>query len=351
MSDDGLPEAAWTYLRALDAELSDVPSGTAEEIVADVRAHIADALDSGRSADEILAGLGAARDVARQAREELGLPAQDRPARAGRTLSLVAVAVGVLIAVCVSFLLPSAVPMEPIQADPGEQGVLRRLGPGIALLTLLPALVAAAPLVAPARARAGVRFAGATVLTMFACAAGETGLYYFPLALMAWAAAIVPWALRRGAGGRWWRYLTGGFVAMPGVLVAVASAGGSVGVGWVGAALWIAGPLAAGALCAYGIRAGYAVTALAGALVMALAMAERGFLFAAFWLFGGLYLALGAAGYAVARPPEGDPATSRAADGDPTSSPADGDPAGTPGPPARPAPATEVDPPAAAAAG
>ncbi|MBQ1041677.1 MULTISPECIES: HAAS signaling domain-containing protein [unclassified Micromonospora] len=320
MSDDGLPEAAWTYLRELDAELSDVPSGTAEEIVADVRAHIADALDSGRSIGEILAGLGGAPEVARAAREELGLPAQDRTDRAGRTLSLVAVAAGVLIAVCVSFLLPSTVPVEPIQADAGEQGVLRRLGPGIALLTLLPALVAAAPLVAPARVRAGVRFAGAAVLTMFACAAGETGLYYFPLALMAWAAAIVPWAVRRGAGGRWWRYLTGGVVAMPGVLVAVASAGESVSVGWMGAALWIAGPLAAGALCAYGIRAGYAVTALAGALVMVLAMTERGFLFAAFWLFGGLYLALGAGAYAASR------AT-------------DGEPAATPGPPARPEPA------------
>ncbi|MEU4637426.1 hypothetical protein AB0F90_23760, partial [Micromonospora chalcea] len=142
MSDDGLPEAAWAYLRALDAELSDVPSGTAEEIVADVRAHIADALDSGRSADEVLAGLGAAPDVARQAREELGLPDQDRPERVGRTLSLVASAVGVLIAVCVSFLLPSTVPVEPIQTDAGEPGVLGRR-PGIALLTLLPALVAA----------------------------------------------------------------------------------------------------------------------------------------------------------------------------------------------------------------
>ncbi|MEV1056858.1 hypothetical protein AB0I92_06370 [Micromonospora chalcea] len=354
MSDDGLPEAAWAYLRALDAELSDVPSGTAEEIVADVRAHIADALDSGRSADEVLAGLGAAPDVARQAREELGLPDQDRPERVGRTLSLVASAVGVLIAVCVSFLLPSTVPVEPIQADAGEQGVLGRLGPGIALLTLLPALVAAAPLVAPARVRAGSRLAGAIALTMFACAAGETGLYYFPLALVAWAAALVPWAVRRGAGGRWWHVLAGGIVAMPGVLVAVASAGGSVGVGWVGAALWIAGPVAAGALCAYGFRAGYAVTALAGALVMILAMAERGFLFAAFWLFGGLYLALGAAGYAAARPADGDPATARAADGDPaTSPPVDGDPAGAPGAPARPrpAPATEADPEAAAPAG
>lgn len=322
MSDDGLPEAAETYLRALDAELSEIPPDAAREIVADVRAHIADALDSGRDTAEILAGLGAPGAVAGQAREELGLPVQDGAERAARALSVVAVAAGVLIAVCVSFLLPSAVPVDPLGADSGEQGVVRRFGPGIALLTLLPALLVAAPLVLQGRARGAARFAGAAALTLFACASGEIGLYYFPLALVAGAAALVPWAMRRGAGGRWWRYLTGGVVAMPGVLVTVATAGGSVGVGWVGAALWIAGLLVVGALCACGIRAGYAVTALAGALVMISAMAERGFLFAAFWLFGGLYLAIGAGAYAASQP-------------------AGGEPAGTPGSPApaRPAPA------------
>ncbi|MEU2982936.1 hypothetical protein ABZ647_00935 [Micromonospora aurantiaca] len=201
-------------------------------------AHIADALDSGRDTAEILAGLGAPSAVAGQAREELGLPVRDGAERAARTLSVVAVAAGVLIAVCVSFLLPSAVPVDPLGADSGEQGVVRRFGPGIALLTLLPALLVAAPLVLRGRSRSTARFAGA--------------------------AALVPWAMRRGAGARWWRYLTGGFVAMPGVLVTVATVGGSVGIGWAGAALWIAGPLVVGALGAYGIRAGYAVTALAG---------------------------------------------------------------------------------------
>ncbi|MFI7204506.1 hypothetical protein [Micromonospora aurantiaca (nom. illeg.)] len=201
-------------------------------------AHIADALDSGRDTAKILAGLGAPSAVAGQAREELSLPVRDGAERAARTLSVVAVAAGVLIAVCVSFLLPSAVPVDPLGAGSGEQGVVRRFGPGIALLTLLPALLVAAPLVLRCRARGAARFAGA--------------------------AALVPWAMRRGAGGRWWRYLTGGFVAMPGVLVTVATVGGSVGIGWAGAALWIARPLVVGALCAYGIRAGYAVTAPAG---------------------------------------------------------------------------------------
>ncbi|WP_176921668.1 hypothetical protein [Micromonospora sp. WMMB235] len=265
-------------------------------------AHIADALDSGRDTAEILAGLGAPSAVAGQAREELGLPVRDGAERAARTLSVVAVAAGVLIAVCVSFLLPSAVPVDPLGAGSGEQGVVRRFGPGIALLTLLPALLVAAPLVLRGRARGAARFAGAAALALFACASGEIGLYYVPLALVAGAAAVVPWAMRRGAGGRWWRYLTGGFVAMPGVLVTVATVGGSVGIGWAGAALWIARPL------------------VVGALVMVSAMAERGFLFAAFWLFGGLYLAIGAGAYAA-------------------SLAAHGDPAATPGPSPRPAPA------------
>ncbi len=131
-------------------------------------AHIADALDSGRDTAEILAGLGAPSAVAGQAREELGLPVRDGAERAARTLSVVAVAAGVLIAVCVSFLLPSAVPVDPLGAGSGEQGVVRRFGPGIALLTLLPALLVAAPLVLRGRARGAARFAGAAALVPWA---------------------------------------------------------------------------------------------------------------------------------------------------------------------------------------
>lgn len=307
MSNGALPDAAESYLRALGAELADAPPDTVQEIIEDVRAHLVDALDSGRSIDQALAGLGSPQDVARQARDELALAdgTADRAGRAGRTLRSIAVALGVLTAVCVSFLLPSAaLPSDLTQAGPDEQSIMQRFGPGFALLTLLPALIAAAPLVLPARLRAKAGLAGAGGLTVLACVGGEIGLYYVPLVLVLWAATVVPWVMRRNPGRvavRSWRLAATAVVMLPALLLAVSAATGSVGVEWLGVVLWIVGPLVVGALCAYGLRAGYALTALAGALVMVFAMVDRGLLFAAFWLFGGLYVMIGASGFVTVR--------------------------------------------------
>jgi hypothetical protein len=98
-----------------------------------------------------------------------------------------------------------------------------------------------------------------------------------------------------------WHLAAAAFVALPGLLAASSAATGKVGIDWVGLVPWAVGPLVLGVLCACGIRAGYAVVAPAGALVMVLAMVERGFLFAAFWLFGGLYLMIGASGFVAVR--------------------------------------------------
>jgi len=307
MTNDALPEAAETYLRALGAELSDAPPDTVREIIEDVRAHITDALDSGRTMDQALAGLGSPQAVAGQARDELALPdgELDHAARAGRTLRAVAVALGVLTAVCVSFLLRTAVPLDLTQAGPDEQSIVERYGPGLAMLTLLPALIAAAPFALPARTRGVAGVAGAVFLTALTFVGGEIGLYYFPLVLLLWAASIVPSAIRRGIGRvaarSSWHVAAAVFVALPGLLTASSVATRTFGLDWVGVALWVVAPIVLGVLCACGIRAGYAVTALGGALVMILAMVERGFLFAGFWLFGGLYLMIGANGFVAVR--------------------------------------------------
>ncbi|GIJ27450.1 hypothetical protein Vqi01_26120 [Micromonospora qiuiae] len=313
MTSHALPEAAETYLRALGAELSDAPPDTVREIVEDVRAHLTDALGSGRTMDQALAGLGSPQAVAGQARDELALAggAADHAERAGRTLRAVAVAVGVLAAVCVSFLLPfAALPLDLAQVGPDGQSIVQRYGPGFALLTLLPALIAAAPFALPARARRVAGTVGAVVLTAFTFVSGEIGLYYFPLVLLLWAAVIVPSAARRGIGRvavRAWHLVAAAFVALPAILVGSSIATGTVGVDWVGVALWGVGPLVLGVLCGYGLRAGYAVTALAGALVMILSMVQPGLLFAAFWLFGGLYLTIGASGFVAVRAREAAP--------------------------------------------
>lgn len=307
MTDNALPEAAETYLRALGVELSEAPPDTVREIVEDVRAHIADALHSGRTIDQALAGLGSPHAVAEQAREELLAlsGASDHAARAGRTLRAVAVALGVLTAVCVSFLLRStALPFDLHQAGADEQRIVQRYGPGLAMLTLLPALVAAAPFALPARARGVAEVVGAVILTPLTCLWAEIGLYYFPLVFLLWAAIIVPWVMRRRIGrvaALSWRLAAAALVALPALLVVSSAATGTAGLTWVAVALWVVGPLVLAALCAYGIRAGYAVTAVAGALVMILAMVEPGFLFAAFWLFGGLYLMIGTSGFVAMR--------------------------------------------------
>lgn len=307
MTTDALPEAAETYLRELGVELSDAPPDTVREIIDDVRAHIADALDSGRTIDQVLAGLGSPQAVAGQARDELALPdgAPDPAARAGRTLRAVAVALGVLTAVCVSFLLRStALPLDLNRAGPAEQSIVQRYGPGLAMLTLLPALIAAAPFLLPARARGVAGVGGAVILTALTFLGGEIGLYYFPLVLLLWAAVIVPSVIRRGIGRvavRLWHLAAAALVALPGLLAAFSMATDTFGFSWVAVALWVVGPLVVAVLCGCGIRAGYAVTALAGALVMILSMVEPGFLFAAFWLFGGGYLMIGASGFAAVR--------------------------------------------------
>ncbi|MEU4426324.1 hypothetical protein AB0F81_37355 [Actinoplanes sp. NPDC024001] len=285
MTNDALPGAAEAYLRALGAELPE-----AREIVEDVRAHITDALAGGRTIDQVLAGLGSPQAVARQAREELALPEHtpDHAATAGRILRVISVAVAALTAVWVTFLLPGTVSNPP------------EAGPGLAILTLVPALLAALPFALPAgvRGRAGAAVAAAVTALIFVD--GEIALHYVPLMMMLWAATITPWAMRRERGRvavRLWHLTAAAFVAFPGILVASALGTEKIGISWAGALLWIPGPLILGALCAFGVRAAYAVIAAGGAVVMLMALTGESFLFAAFWWFGALYLMIGAVGH------------------------------------------------------
>ncbi|MBB4765479.1 hypothetical protein [Actinoplanes digitatis] len=195
-----------------------------------------------------------------------------------------------LIAAYVSFQIPSTTP---------------------AMLTLLPPLAAATPLALPAKARSWAGAAVATMLTGFTFVPGDLGLYYLPVALQLWAATIVPWVLRRGIGRvatRSWHLAAAAVIALPALLLISAFATGKFDIYWAGVALWVAGPLVVAALCAFGIRTGYALTALAGASVMILAVRDQGFLFAAFWLFAAVYLTIGATGFTATRPTTRDEA-------------------------------------------
>ena len=232
--------------------------------------------------------------------------AADHGARAQRILCAITIASGVLIAGYVGFRAPAlALPVNHDLAGLEGKTIWQRYGPAPALLTLVPALLAAAAAALPARARGGALAAVAAVLTGLVFVPGDLDLYYFPLVFLLGAATIVPALLRRGIGrvaARSWRLAGAAFLALPPMLSLSALVTGTFGTDWRGVAAWIAGPFVLAALCACGVRRAFAATALTGAVVMLLAALAQGFLFAGFWLFGAVYLTIGVSGLAAGRP-------------------------------------------------
>ncbi|BEL04524.1 hypothetical protein Q0Z83_027150 [Actinoplanes sichuanensis] len=218
---------------------------------------------------------------------------------------MITVAVGVLIAAYVSFWMPALdLPVDTGRSLEG-QSVVHRFGLALASLSLLPALVAALPLAVPAGARGWAAAGSAAVLTAFSFSTGNLGLYHLPIALLLWAATIVPFVLRRGIGrvaARAWRVTAAVFLALPALPAGSAIFTTGEDVVWFAVLLWVVAPLVLAALCVWGLRIGYAATALAGAAVMIAAVVDQGFLFAAFWLFAAVYLMIGASGFTATRP-------------------------------------------------
>jgi hypothetical protein len=224
--------------------------------------------------------------------------------RADRILRTTAVAAGVLIAAYTSFAMAAT---EVTEAAAEGQNLTEHHGPAAVLLALLPALLAAIPAWLPPKTRTWAGAAGATALTAFCFTAGNLGVYLFPIALLLWATTIVPPVLRRGIGrnaARAWHLTAAALLALPALPAATAIFADDTEIIWFAVGLWIVAPLTLAVLCASGTRAGYAMTAIAGALVMLAALLDQGFLFAAFWLFGAVYLTIGTIGYAASlRPP------------------------------------------------
>src|SRR5690606_7550913 len=82
-------------------------------------------------------------------------------------------------------------------------------GVGIALLTLLPAVLASLPLLLPQRVRVLAAWVNAAIMTLFSVFGGLTlGGFFVPLTLVMWAAVLVPRWITRGRSarvGRTWR--------------------------------------------------------------------------------------------------------------------------------------------------
>ncbi|MFC5337849.1 HAAS signaling domain-containing protein [Leucobacter denitrificans] len=298
------------YLRVLTRELSDAPSSARDAAVDDVRAHVADALEGGASPQEALASLGSPTSFAAQYRVELGLPARENRVsmRAATALRLATVALSVLAGVFASFLARgfASVSMESSSSGVTTDSEIvystlsESYGPGFMLLAFAPALLALLPLVLPATWRTAVSLANAVVVTGFALLGILTvGSFYMPVAMLMWAAVIVPWRMQRGlrlAEAPIWRAVGAVVVVAPALLLGAGALSGSVELDLV-AWLVMLCALVLAVLFAVGVRVSALIIASIGGAIMVLSMFSPGLLVLGTWIVGGLYFVLGLSSY------------------------------------------------------
>lgn len=310
-----------TYLRSVDRMLRGIAPEHRTAVLDDLRGHFADAADAGRSVDEVVRGLGTPREIAERAHEEFGTDATlsaSRAERAFRVLQGAAVGIAVVTGVVAAFIMPSygvalvAVPTDGTAVS-AEATLFQNLGLGVALIALIPALIAAAPLFVPRRARVLTASLAGAVLTAMALIGGFTlGGFFLPTALLTWA-ALIAWVRLRGAGfGIGWRIAGGVLAALPVIAIAAITlpsgfgmqrryadqsdvgGGPAIGVevwGW----LLLTGVLVLAALMIIGYRtAGWALAAV-GLLVLISGLISGGLVTLLFIWVGGWWLTIGLA--------------------------------------------------------
>ena len=281
MNSQPLPKPVEAYLGLLKHSLADVPAAQ-QAALDDVTAHITEAMDSGQPVDVALASFGPAEAIAAQYREELGLPARAPSTRgSGATaLHIAAVVVAVLVGVVNVYF----------EAATGG------LSLGAAVLLVIPALLAALPLVLPTVLRVPVALANAVVVTGFSVATfAGVGAFFVPLAFQLWAAVLVPWQVAHGRTlerAPVWRTLGAVTVALPGVLVFAGMVTGTLL--WHPVAVGVAGAVVVLAVCfAAGLRGAAPVIACLGLLLLIAVFFSPGMLLLGLWWVGGYFLALG----------------------------------------------------------
>ena len=317
MTSQTLPPQAAAYLADLESAVTDLPSGIGDDLIADIRAHLAEAMAADRPIEEVLRSLGPADQVVAEVRDSLGLgatadagpwlseeaiaaEAHARKVSRSRTgLSIAAAALGLVTALLASVVAPRFAPggiLPPLGARATEP-----LGMVLAAIILLPTLVATVPLLVPLRHRELATLGAAMVLTAFAASSsllpaipGIVTLW-LPMLLMAWAAVIIPWRLQRRAGGAphpGWRISGAMVLAVPGIIGAHTLATGSArpDAGIVGVVCVI---LVLAALYGLGVRVVQPVVATAGALTLVANAAVGPWSSPLFWLLGGVWLVVG----------------------------------------------------------
>lgn len=314
MNARSLGQESDAYLRALAKELAGAPVAVRDAALDDVRAHLADALEGGRSPEEALSTLGTPQSFAQQYRDELRVPEQGdnaetaASATAARALHLATVFIGLLAGAFMSFILRSFVTESATSSSDGSstggetvsQTLAESLGAGFVLLAFVPALLALLPLVLPAGWRRPVALANAVVMTGFSLLGILTiGGFYLPVAVLMWSAVIVPWRVGRGlrlAQAPIWRAAGAVVIAAPVLLLGAGALSGSL---ILDPPAWFImfGALVLAVLFAIGLRITALVTAVAGVALMVFSMFDPGLITLGIWVAGGLYAALGISSY------------------------------------------------------
>ncbi|MFV0434393.1 MAG: HAAS signaling domain-containing protein [Leucobacter sp.] len=311
-----------SYLAELEVHLEGVPESTRVSILEDVRAHLADSIDAGRSEDEALTGLGPVDGVAAQFRAELGIDriaalqaaadeaeavanAEERRARARRSFAVLgwtAFGLGVLTAVSASLLYG-----RPFFGIWDEQWPWEAIITSV-VVAAVPVIFTLLPLLLPWRMRVPAAITGAIVVTVFEITRmftlDDRGMFFPPLVGMMWLAVVVPWLVQHGfelSRRIFWRILGGVLVSLPVLMIIQLLVSESVSVAWTGAVI-LMGFLVLAVLYACGVRVAYWVTGALGAAAMLFVAYDPGLLFIGFWWAGGLLLAAGVFGIAATGP-------------------------------------------------
>lgn len=302
------------YLRRLSGYLADLPEAQRRVIVQDISEHIEESRLTGRTESEVISALGEPQEVAKVSRSELGVPEPrgTGPWPVGNTLIGVAIALAAFTAAVVSFFLRNAEGQHPDYTSSTERSLtalVELYGPGIAVLTLIPAALLAVLLLVPLRMRRLATVICAVAASVLVVSDPiDAGLFYVPMTIIIWLATMLPFAKSLQAGRvellvlRIFGVL---IMLLPVLLIASGVERENIGVVMLPALIWAVACLAIAVGIILNWRISYWAVLAYGVLALIVAVFDSGMLVAAIWLFGGIVLSFGIYGLLRLRPRAG----------------------------------------------
>lgn len=302
------------YLRQLSGYLADLPEAQRRVILQDISEHIEESRISGRTESEAIGALGEPRVVAKASRSELGVPEPrgTGPWPVGNTLIGTAIALATFTAAIVSFFLRNAEGQHPDYTSSTQRSLtslVELYGPGIAVLTLVPAALLAVLLLVPLRMRRWATLICAVAASVLVISNPiDAGLFYVPMTIVIWLATMLPFAksLQAGRGESLVLRIIGVLIMLlPVALLASGVERGNVGVFMIPALIWAVACLAISIGIMLNWRISYWAVLAYGVLALIVAVFDSGMLVAAIWMFGGIVLSFGIYGLLRLRPRAG----------------------------------------------